>query len=231
MYPHTARRLILKTSYGQAVKASISMCTEVIVPESRTVFSSQQIKFYTTMRSFHGTSPACAKKGKPSKNDSDDSPIVMPDMKVMDGQMERKLTRLTDEFAKLRNGQPNTEVFRTVMIDSGGARLSVADAGQLTVKSPTKMSISVFDPSLVSAVAEAIRECGMSLTPVIEGSSIVMSIPKPSKESKEALVKTAKMIADKVRHDIHLHVLFCLNQPQIFLNINLLLSSPYHISV
>ena len=160
------------------------------------------------MRSFHGSSTACVKKGKPSKNDNDDSPIVMPDMKAMDGQMEKKLTRLTDEFAKLRNGQPNTEVFRTVIIDSGGARLSVADAGQLTVKSPTKMSISVFDPSLVSAVAEAIRECGMSLTPVIEGNSIVMSIPKPSKESKEALVKTAKMIADKVCHDIHLHLFF-----------------------
>ena len=153
---------------------------------------------HSTSRCFHTSSPVSAKKGKASKGDNDDSPIVMPDMKNMDATMDKKVGRLTDEFAKLRNGQPNTEIFRTVMVDAGGARVSVADAGQLTIKSPTKMSISVFDPAIVSAVAEAIRECGMGLTPVIEGSSVTMSIPKPSKESKEALVKTAKIIADKV---------------------------------
>ena len=197
MFSFTAGRLIQNAPLVQAVKAPISV---VIATTYQNLLSARQIKMCTTVRSFRTSSCVYAKKGKPSKNDADDSLIVMPDMKIMDIQMEKKLTRLTDEFAKLRNGQPNTEVFRTVMVDSGGARVSVADAGQLTVKSPTKMSISVFDPSLISAVAEAIRECGMSLTPVIEGSNIVMSIPKPSKESKDALVKTAKLISERVRH-------------------------------
>ena len=138
---------------------------------------------------------SAAKKGKAAPSGAD---IVLPDTKDMDLQMEKKITRLSDEFAKLRSGQVNTEIFRTVMVDSGGARVSVADAGQLSVKSPTKMSISVFDPSITNAVAEAIRECGMGLTPTVEGNNVVMSIPKPSKESKEALVKIARVIADKV---------------------------------
>lgn len=187
MMQNAARLMPVRVPISVAVA---SICQNSLSPTNN---SSHQV-----VRCFHASTAASAKKGKGSKNDNDDSPIVMPDMKNMDVQMEKKISRLTDEFAKLRTGQPNTEIFRTVMVESGGARVSVADSGQLTVKSPTKMSISVFDPSLITAVAEAIRECGMGLTPVIEGSSVVMSIPKPSKESKEALVKTARIIADKV---------------------------------
>ena len=144
-----------------------------------------------------------AKKGKAAATGAD---IVLPDTKDLDLQMEKKLTRVIDEFAKLRNGQPNTELFRTVMVNSNGGRVSVADSGQLSVKSPIKMTITVFDPTQVNSVAEAIKDCGMGLTPMVEGNSISMSIPKPSKESREALIKTAKMIADKVSQSkIHHH--------------------------
>lgn len=160
------------------------------------ILSSYSYGFTCSAAHFHSSSYALAsKKDKPAKSVVD---VVLPDTKDLDLQMEKKITRLVDEFAKLRSGQANTEIFRTVMVESGGARVSVADAGQLSVKSPTKMSISVFDPSITNAVAEAIRECGMGLTPTIEGNNIVMSIPKPSKEAKEALVKTARVIADKV---------------------------------
>ena len=149
-----------------------------------------QIRFYRSSDSL-----LAAKKGKSTAAGAD---IILPDTKDLDSQMDKKLTRVIDEFAKLRNGQPNTELFRTIMVNSNGARVSVADSGQLSVKSPVKMSITVFDPSQVNSVAEAIRECGMGLNPMVEGSSINMSIPKPSKESRDALIKTAKMIADKV---------------------------------
>ena len=163
--------------------------------------SSYSNNFTCSPAHFHSSGCTFApKKAKPATNAAD---IVLPDTKDMDVQMEKKITRLVDEFAKLRSGQANTEIFRTVMVESGGARVSVADAGQLSVKSPTKMSISVFDPSITNAVAEAIRECGMGLTPTVEGNNVVMSIPKPSKESKEALVKTARVIADRVSSSSH----------------------------
>jgi hypothetical protein len=86
---------------------------------------------YVTARNFHGSVCLSAKKkgGKKGKDDDDDDdvPVVLPDMKNMELQMEKKLVRLTDEFAKLRNGQANTDIFRNVMVP--GAGISVADAG------------------------------------------------------------------------------------------------------
>lgn len=68
------------------------------------------------------------------------------------------------------------------------------------MKGPSKMSIAVYDPTLVSEIAKAIRDCGMSLSPVTDGNNVIISIPKPSKETKDLLVKAASKIADKVCH-------------------------------
>jgi hypothetical protein len=89
---------------------------------------------YVTARNFHGSVCLSSKKkgGKKGKDDDDDDdvPVVLPDMKNIELQMEKKLVRLTDEFAKLRNGQANTDLFRNVMVP--GAGISVADAGAHT---------------------------------------------------------------------------------------------------
>ena len=116
--------------------------------------------------------------------------------------MEKKLQRLVAEFAKLRTGQANTELFKTIMVEAHGSRVPVSDAGQIAVKSPTKISIAVFDPALASNVANAIRDCGMSLNPTIEGNNIAVNVPKPSKETRDALVKTAGRIAEKTKQDV-----------------------------
>ena len=183
---------------------------------------------YISVRSYHASSLVAAKptkkgkggKGKPTieddeedeeenesnvKNNKNDKKanqevpeVKLPDLKALDSQMDKKLERMTLEFSKLRTGQANTELFKTVMVDAHGARIPVSEAGQISVKSPTKISISVFDPALVSNVANAIRDCGMSLNPTIEGNNIAVAVPKPSKETRDALVKTASRIAEKV---------------------------------
>jgi ribosome recycling factor len=50
----------------------------------------------------------------------------------------------------------------------------------------------------VKSVANAIQECGLALNPVIENNLVSVFIPKPSKESREVLVKTASRMAEKV---------------------------------
>ena len=146
-----------------------------------------------------GGGKRAGKAGAAAAGDASQAAMKLPDMKALEGQMDTKLQRMASEFAKLRTGQANTELFKTVTVEAHGARISVADAGQIAVKSSTKISIAVFDPALVANVANAIRDCGMSLNPTIEGNNVAVSIPKPSKETRDALVKTAGRIAEKVR--------------------------------
>ncbi len=53
---------------------------------------------------------------------------------------------------------------------------------------------------MTKAVEDAIRECGMGLNPNVEGQGQVnVPIPKPTKESREAVAKVAAKHAEKVR--------------------------------
>ena len=52
---------------------------------------------------------------------------------------------------------------------------------------------------MTKAVEDAIRECGMGLNPSSEGQGQVnVPIPKPTKESREAVAKVAAKQAEKV---------------------------------
>lgn len=53
---------------------------------------------------------------------------------------------------------------------------------------------------MTKAVEDAVRDCGMGLNPNTEGQGQVnVPIPKPTKESREAVAKVAAKHAEKVR--------------------------------
>lgn len=56
---------------------------------------------------------------------------------------------------------------------------------------------------MTKAVEEAVRECGMSLNPSIQGQGQVnVPIPKPTKDSREAVAKVAAKAAEKVHQQM-----------------------------
>lgn len=124
-------------------------------------------------RNFHSSIYLLAKKGKDkdAKKDDNAEPPKLPDLKILDSNMEKRVNYLQDEFSKIRVGQPSTDIFRDVKVNANGSKISVSDAGQITLKGPTKMTIAVFDPALVQAVVAAIRDCGMGLNPTSDGKS------------------------------------------------------------
>jgi ribosome recycling factor len=146
-----------------------------------------------------------AKKGGKDKGDKAAADaaveVDLPDLKQHEASMDKKLQRMTEDFNKIRAGKATTDMFNHILIEAYGAKVPMSEAGQVTLKTPTQAAISVFDPDLVSLVANAIRDSGMSLNPSIEGTSILVTIPKPSKEARDNLVKTAQKISEKVRSD------------------------------
>jgi ribosome recycling factor len=143
---------------------------------------------------------AKAKKGKhvnAEENNSDES-VKLQDVKEYDLLMEKRIIRLVDEFTRLRAGRVSSDMFDNVVIEAYGSKTILTEVGQVTVKGPTKVSIAVFDPLLVQHVSKALEEYGLNLNPVVEGNMVEVVIPKPSKETREALVKNASKASEKV---------------------------------
>lgn len=136
------------------------------------------------------------KGGKKGGNDDEDGPpAVLPNLKPLQESMTRSIAWLQGEFDKNKFGQINAEYFQSLSVPKYGA---LGKLGQVTVKGGTNLSIAVFDTSLVSAVADAVKGCGLNLNPVVDGTEVVASVPRPTKETRDAMVKSLSKLSDKV---------------------------------
>ena len=156
--------------------------------------------------SFHSTTFILAKKDKEKKNKQQSENIdvskLLPDTKSLEKAMEARIDRMVDELSKLRAGKAGIDMFSHIRVDVNNGRIPISELGQITIKSPTKIAISVFDPSLTISVSNAIRDGGMGLNPTSDGNQILITVPKPSAEAREALAKLVGKAAEKVKGEI-----------------------------
>lgn len=89
-------------------------------------------------------------------------------------------------------------MFNHVMVEAYGSKSAVPECGQVSVQTASKVVINVFDAAIVPAVTKALRDCGLNLNPIVDGSMVSVPIPKASKEKREDMVKLAKKAGEKV---------------------------------
>jgi ribosome recycling factor len=204
------RKVLLKTclrSYASSNILSISNSSVCNVLNYNSNFKSY---YHTSLiRCAKGGSKGGKSGGKKGKgkndddDDDDDVEIILPDVKDLDAKIERITSRFIDDLSNIVFGKASTDMFNNVLINANGSKVSVSECGQVTLKSPTKMSISVFDPALTNMIANTIRDSGFGINPTVEGSnSITMTIPKPSKETRDRLIKISNKAGDKAKIDI-----------------------------
>jgi ribosome recycling factor len=167
--------------------------------------------FYICISYFHSskTRHAKAKKDKKHVNNNDGSSSgtsQLPDIKTYDASMEKRIFKLEDEFSKLQGGRIGVDMLNHITVDIvGGGKLQLTEISQISQKNQNQLIISVFDVANVPHIVKAIRESSsMSLNPSADGSIVLVNVPKPSKESREILVKEASKFAEKV-HIINIY--------------------------
>lgn len=160
-------------------------------------------RFVLGIRTYHSSPILCKKvsKGKGKKGDDDeddDAPAELPDLKSVEKSMDNTLNWATLEIGKIKVGRVTADLFANLPVESYG---TVGKAGQVTLKSSSKLVVALFDPAIGPAVAEAIRNCGLGINPQVEGNNVLANIPKPSKEARDMMLKNVTRIADKAKMD------------------------------
>lgn len=152
-------------------------------------------------------------KGKGKKDDDDDDDSDNEDEnngfddsavrelpKSTKNSMDECMKRLSSDFTKIKVGTASADMFSDIQMDGYGA---LSAAGQIAVLSSTSISITPYDPSIANAVADVIREyTANSINPTVEAGTVKISVPKPTKESRDNLVKMASKISEKCKTDI-----------------------------
>ncbi len=120
-------------------------------------------------------------------------------MKELEKRMDGALASLKTEFSGLRSGRASASLIEPIMVDAYGSHMPINQVGTVNVPEPRMISIQVWDKGLVGAVERAIRDSGIGVNPVVDGTNVRIPIPPLTQERRTELTKVASKYAEHAR--------------------------------
>lgn len=121
------------------------------------------------------------------------------DLKDLRKRMDGALTALKTEFSGLRTGRASASLVEPIMVPAYGSPTPMSQVGTIGVPEPRMISIQVWDKGLVGAVEKAIRESGLGISPVVDGTSVRVPIPPLTEERRIELTKVAAKFSEQAK--------------------------------
>lgn len=127
---------------------------------------------------------------------ADDISIDLDDLqRRMDGAM----AALRQEFASLRTGRASATIVEPIQVDAYGSMTPINQIGTVNVPEPRMVTINIWDKALVNKAERAIRDSGLGINPVVDGTIIRLPIPELNEERRRDLTRVAAQYAEHAR--------------------------------
>jgi ribosome recycling factor len=114
-------------------------------------------------------------------------------------RMEGAMSALKHEFSSLRTGRASASMVEPIQVDAYGAMTPINQIGTINVPEPRMIAINIWDKSLVSKAERAIRDSGLGINPVVDGTIIRLPIPELNEERRRELTRVAAQYAEHAR--------------------------------
>ena len=121
------------------------------------------------------------------------------DIEDLERRMDGALNALKTEFLSLRTGRASSSMLDPINMEAYGASTPLNQCGTVNVPDPRMITVNIWDKSLVNAAEKAIRESGLGINPVIDGTLIRLPIPELNEERRRELTKIAANYAENAR--------------------------------
>ena len=121
------------------------------------------------------------------------------DLDELERRMDGAMNALRQEFLTLRTGRASASMLEPVMVDAYGAMTPINQVGTVNVPEPRMITVNVWDKGLTGKVEKAIRESGLGINPVVDGTIIRLPIPELNEERRRELSKVAGSYAENAR--------------------------------
>lgn len=132
-----------------------------------------------------------------------DGPVAEQDFDLdiddLKRRMDGAMTALRQEFGTLRTGRASATMVEPIMVEAYGAMTPLNQVGTVNVPEPRMLTINIWDKSVVAKAEKAIRESGLGINPVVDGTIIRLPIPELNEERRRELTKVAAQYAESAR--------------------------------
>ena len=121
------------------------------------------------------------------------------DLDAIQRRMDGAMTSLRTEFGSLRTGRASASILEPIQVDAYGQMTPINQLGTINVPEPRMVVINVWDKGMISKVEKAIRESGIGINPITDGTLIRLPIPELNEERRRQLSKVAATYAENAR--------------------------------
>ncbi len=113
--------------------------------------------------------------------------------------MRGAVDSLRSDFGGLRTGRASTSLLDPVQVEVYGANMPLNQVATVSTPEPRLLSVQVWDKSNVKPVEKAIRQAGLGINPIIDGTTIRLPIPDMTEERRKELAKLASSYSEKAK--------------------------------
>ena len=128
---------------------------------------------------------------------SDDDTTI--DTDDLERRMEGAMSALRGDFQSLRTGRASASMLDGIMVPAYGQPTPLNQVASVNVPEPRMLTVSVWDKANVNAADKAIREAGLGLNPVMDGTTLRLPVPELNEERRRDLSKMAGGYAENAR--------------------------------
>ncbi len=114
-------------------------------------------------------------------------------------KMEEGLISFAKSLNKVRTGRASISLLDGIKIDYYGAPTPLNQVATLSTPESRLILISPWDKNVIGAIEKAIQKSDLGLMPGNDGNVIRINIPPLTEESRKALVKLVKKMAEECR--------------------------------
>ncbi|MDV6329310.1 ribosome recycling factor [Asticcacaulis sp. 201] len=122
--------------------------------------------------------------------------MAKPELTHYRDRMDKAVDALKEDFSGLRTGRASASLLDQIVVDAYGSTMPLNACAAISVPEPRMISVNVYDKGTVIAVEKAIRNSGLGLNPITDGTTLRIPIPPLTEERRKELVKIAGKYAE-----------------------------------
>ncbi|MBI4992086.1 MAG: ribosome recycling factor [Candidatus Harrisonbacteria bacterium] len=121
------------------------------------------------------------------------------DLKPLEQKLKSAVESLRTEFQTIRSGRPSPRMVEDIKVEVYGQQMPVKALGSISVVPPREIQISVWDKSVVAAVAKAIETSSLNVPANTDGNLIRINLPSLTDERKKEFEKVVRKMTEEIR--------------------------------
>lgn len=118
-------------------------------------------------------------------------------------RMDRAVEAAKDDFATVRTGRANPQLFQKVLVDYYGSPTPLAQLASINNPEARSLIITPYDKSALRAIEQAIRDIpNLGVNPTNDGNLVRVTMPELTEERRKEYVKLVRSKGED--HKVHL---------------------------